>query len=236
MTTCDDGSERVTLDLGDGADPFVGGESPLLGESDKPGPLTLRCDGDVHDGCVRALAAYLGSLSRLHKGREIRLQRVTVHQAHTGETEVPYPVAAVYGQLDAEGTYAGPPNSPQRASDALDSGDPFRPAWLYETATYMHDRIIVEVWCDDEVSRGALVKAIEDAAAPYRDVAGFKLAMAGYHNAVARYRLIGQSRQQDPTAATANVWLATFRFTVQAPTIRVHVSPRATVRTQVAVR
>lgn len=235
MTTCDDGTERLDPDLGEGVDPFVGGESPLVGELERGNDLNLNRDGDVHDNVARALAAYVGSLVMLHKGREHRLNRVTLHQADAGDESVPFPVAAVYGLGNAEGRYAGPPNSPQRVTDELDSGDPFRPAWLYETATYTFDQLMVDVYCDDDVSRTAWVMAIEEAASPYRGAGGFRLRMAGYYNAIARYALVGQARRQNPLEAVANIWVATFRFAVAAPTLRVHTSPRATVRSQSVV-
>jgi hypothetical protein len=234
VTTCDDGSERVLPDLGEGVDPFVGGVSPQIPEGSEPGPLTLRADGDVLDGCLRALAAWLGSLESPLAGRLVRFNRLTVHQPATSAEEVPYPVAGIYAEGD--GMYASPPMSPMRASKSeLDSGDPTRPAWLYEKATYRHDRITVEVWCDDDVSRTAVVKAIENGARPYVSTGGLKLSMAGYHNAVASFNLLGSGRPFDPLAAAANIWPATFRFTVTAPTISVHLIPRARIRSLVDV-
>lgn len=236
MTTCDDGTERLDPALGEGVDPFVGGESPLLPEErrDDDG-FTLTCEGDVHDICVRTLAAYLGSLTKEYKGRLHRLNRITAHQADPAGDGVPYPVAAVYAQGKAEGRYAGPPMAPHRITEALDTGDQFRPAWLYETATYMFDGLTVDLWFDDEVSRTALMMAIEEASSPYRGVGGFRLRMAGYYGAVAKFSLVGQSRYASPAEMAGNMWLATFRFAVAAPVIRVHTAPRATVRVQATV-
>lgn len=238
-TACDDGTERIGLDLGPGADPLVTGDgSTVLLSDDVPGDgalWTLRRECDVHGALVRGLADYIGTLRIAHVGRLVQLGRVTQDYATTSDENVDGPVAAVYGEV-TDGMYASPPMSPTKikadpTTIGLYAGEaaPYL-HWLYETATYRHGALIVRVWCDDKPSRTAAVMGIEDLAWPSRGIGGFRLRLDHYHGAVGRFALVSQIREGETQDIITGRWIATFKFAATAPLVRVHRLPRASVR------
>lgn len=243
---CDtDGVGRTMLDVGLGVDPAMGELTTWLVDpsGDDPGSeWSLRCDHSVHDAVVHGLAQYVWGVRTSALGRQLGFNRVTEDFADSADESVDRPVATVNGE-QGEGRYAAPINQPQfitRSTPAqrsmttpgivptvqenvrfIEPGSGVMTNLVW-TALYSFDQLLLTITCSSKLERSAMVKAIEDAFSPFVDSGGVKLRLGHYYGAVARYTLESQIRPDSAGDAVSDTWLATFRFRVECPTIRVH--------------
>mgnify|MGYP001573489027 CR=1 FL=1 len=241
MTTCETGAERVPVDAGLGVDPEPGvSTTDLLDvDDDSEGAIwSLRRDTDVHGAAVRGLAQYLWTLRVEALGRVIKFSRVTEHSADAYDEGTEYPVAAVSGG-GQEGLYAGPSMTPVVVSTeegrrhVMFSLPNRMAAGLFITSEYRHENLVAEITCGSELERAAVCATIEDMIDPHLARGGLGLRLRHYHGVVARYSLIGQTRDVTPSEITAGSWIVRFRFTVKLPRIRVHRRPFADPQIQI---
>ncbi len=227
MTTdCDDDRvQREIPDLiGGGAlspDPEVG---ILITEATDQQPRTAREESDVHTAICLGLAGYLMTLSSAIDGRYLAFSRVVGDWAEYDDGPVPSPSATV-GSVDP-GTYSElslGAAMPEKLGPAV----PGRLVTLSSNSIYAMDGLAVTVMCSDKVQRAGVRQMLESAFQPVDWMAGFRLRLPRYHNAIAEYLLVsGQQPDASDTAGTS-VWPLIMRLTAQCPVYHTRILPLA---------
>ena len=232
MTDCDDHSvDRVIPDLGPGADGDLFDEDTSILVVDRADPrahpLTARGDHDVHTAVLRGLAAYVARLDHAIAGRRVMLSSVVVHFADQNHG----PRRSPSGVVTAAGIGRYSTTSGMGSGRPTIVGNRTAHAALRTTvlsdAIYELDDIEVTVMCEDDVQRSGVRRMLEDGFSPVEWMAGFRLILPPYHNAVAEF-LCTQGQQADaPDLAMQSIRPLTMRLQARCPVYRVHELPLA---------
>lgn len=232
MTTdCDDDRvEREIPALDGAAAPTPDPDAAILvtAPGDDP-PLTARHELSVHDALCQGLASYLMSLSTSIEGRRIALSRVVGDWAEHDDGPLPAPTAMV-GSVEF-GKYSELALGMARPEKVAGDGTG-RAIALTSSAFYELEELTVQVFCEDKVQRAGVRRMLEDGCSPVDWMAGFRLRLPRYHNAIGEY-LLAAAQQPDATeTAQAGVWPLVMRLTATCCVYQVRVLPLARIVTK----
>jgi len=225
-TDCDD--DRVEREL-----PTIDGAGPATPDPDAavlvtyPGddpPLTARHELSVHDALAQGLAAYAMTLATSIDGRRVALSRVVGDWAEHDDGPVPAPTAMV-GSAES-GKYSE--LALGMAAPEVVAGDGTgRVIALTSSAFYELEELTISVFCEDKVQRAGVRRMLEDGMSPVDWMAGFRLRLPRYHNAVGQYLLIDAQQPDGTETAQTSMWPLVMRLTATCCVYQVRVLPLA---------
>lgn len=228
MTTCNDDREaRRDAELGAGARPTPDPDTAILVTyATQRYQLTARAEGDVHSSIVEGLAAYMMTLESAIDGRLIAFSRVLSHWAEHNDGAAVAPSAVVYStELGRYRTDSGMGPGKLIKIDLLPGSD--RVVTLSCSGIYQLEQLEVDVMCEDKIQRKGARMMLEDAFSPVDWMAGFKLVLPRYHNAIAEFLMVTAQQPDAQEQATAGLWPLSLQLRVQCPVYRVHERPLA---------
>lgn len=223
---CDD--DRVEREI-----PTIDGASPTTPDPDAaflvtaPGddpPLTARHEISVHDALCQGLAAYLMTMSTSIEGRRIALSRVVGDWAEHDDGPLPAPTAMV-GSVEF-GKYSELALGMAKPETVAGDGTG-RVIALTSSAFYELEELTIQVFCEDKVQRAGVRRMLEDGLSPVDWMAGFRLRLPRYHNAVGEYLLVSAQQPDGTETAQASVWPLVMRLTATCVAYQVRVLPLA---------
>jgi len=188
--------------------------------------FTGRRETDCWGALARGLAEYVSQLRMdWPGGSSVRLLEVFEGWAEP-ETFSTYPSAAVYSE--SPGVYDADSFSTIR--EVLPDGRSL------QRVSEFNQSYMLDVWCTQPHERTALVAMLEDSFDPVDWMAGFRLRLPHYHNAVGTY-LAESVTIADSASNAGRRWrLASFSITASVPQIRfIGAAPALNIRTQVVV-
>jgi len=226
MTDCDD--DRIRREIPE----FPGGgvlspdpeSGTLITEALDQQPRTAREESDVHTAICLGLAGYLMTLSSAIDGRYIALSRVVGDWADYDDGPVPAPAATV-GSIEM-GTYSEL-SLGAAMPEKLGPDGKGRLVTLSSNSIYELEQLTVTVMCEDKIQRAGVRQMLEAAFAPVDWMAGFRLRLPRYHNAIAEYLLVGGQQPDASDTAGTSVWPLVMRLTAQCPVYHTRVLPLA---------
>jgi hypothetical protein len=226
MATCDDGEvcdhpEIVGADGTDAYDPEI---SRLIEWASEKYALSERHEVDVHSAVTSALANYLLTFEGAIAGRSCALQWVISDWAEQATGARGLPSAAVYITDEVE--------------RARDSGfAPGRPHVIGQlggeqitivgTALFETEMLRVDVMCPDKEMRRGVMRMLELGLAPVPWMAGFKLVLPRYHNAIATFLVLATAFPDGPETAQQSLWPIRLRLRVACQEYRTHAASLA---------
>lgn len=225
MTICNDTERRTdpTIDGDDLRTPSA--DAVLVRTPTERHQRTARSEVDVHTAITTGLAAYISGLESAIDGRYIAITRVVADWADHDDGAVAAPSAAVYST--EVGRYQTDTAVSQGAPIPIGPDASGKVTALSAAAVYKLEELEVHVMCEDKLQRAGVRRMLEDAFAPVEWMAGFRLVLPRYHNAIAEYLLISAQQPDASNTAQASIWPLTMRLMARCPTYRVHVLPLA---------
>lgn len=227
-TGCDEGRVQREIPTLDGAGAFTADPDAAIllatPEDVRAVKRTAREENDVHSAVCLGLAAYLMGLSSAIDGRYIALSRVVGDWADYDDGPVPSPSAAV-GSTEL-GTYAELSLGAAMPENLGPDGKG-RLVTLSSNSIYEIEQLTVTVMCEDKVQRAGVRQMLEAAFQPVDWMAGFRLLLPRYHNAIAEYLLVGGQQPDASDTAGSSVWPLIMRLTAQCPIYHTRILPLA---------
>jgi hypothetical protein len=233
MTTCNDERvERRDAELAAGAAPTPQPDTAILVTyATQRYPLTARAEGDVHTAIVDGLAAYMMTMSTAIDGRWIAFSRVVSHWADHDDGPARSPSAVVNStDIGRYRTDSGMAPGMPRALDRQQGTD--RLTTVQCTGIYQLDQLTVEIACEDKIQRTGVRMMLEAGFSPVDWMAGFKLVLPRYHNAIAEYLLVSAQQPDAQDQAAAGLWPLMLQLRVQCPVYRVDHRPLARINVE----
>lgn len=232
MTDCDDDKEIRELPLlPSGADNTPDPDAAILvRRPTEKHELTDRQEVDVHTAITEGLASYLASLDGEIDGQSTRLQSVIANWPDRDDGQRPMPAAAVYSVEVAayatdSGMAPGPPiaigGNPQQRSQVIT---------LTRSGVYQLGDLTVDVMCGDKVMRTGVRKMLEAGLWPVSWMAGFRLVLPRYHNAIATFVAVSAQQPDTGELALASMRPLSFRLRAHCQVYRVHRMPLSHVK------
>lgn len=225
---CDDDRmerEQPTLDGSAPITPDPDAATLVTAPGDDP-PLTARHELSVHDALCQGLASYLMGLSTSIEGRRIALSRVVGDWAEHDDGPMPAPTAMV-GSTEF-GKYSELSLGMAKPEKVADDGTG-RVIALTSSAFYELEELTVQVFCEDKMQRAGVRRMLEDGFSPVDWMAGFRLRLPRYHNAIGEYLLDSAQHPDGTETAQASVWPLVMRLTATCTVYQVRVLPLARV-------
>lgn len=226
---CDeDGVHREIPEL-DGASPATIQDPDaaiLVGAPGDDPPLTARHELSVHDAICQGLASYLAGLSTSIEGRRVAISRVVGDWADHDDGPVPAP-SAVVGSVEF-GAYSEIALGMSKPETVAGDGTG-RVLALVCSSYYELEELTVQVFCEDKVQRAGVRRMLEDGCSPVDWMAGFRLRLPRYHNAVAQYLLVAAQQPDSTETAQSSVWPLMMRLTAGCSVYQVRSLPLARV-------
>ena len=225
----DDGDPRLDpeiLGVGDdwaeASDPDV---SQLVEFNDEKFGLTGRQDLDIHSAITSGLANYLLTLDGAIAGRSCMLRSVTADWAEHSTGGLPLPTAAV--NITEEVDF--PTSSGLGVGHPIDVGqDPSgNQITLVRTALFETESLMVGVQCADKEQRRGVRRMLELGLWPVTWMAGFRLVLPRYHNALATFLLLAAGFPDGEESAQRSLWPIRLRLRVSCQGYRPHLLPLA---------
>lgn len=226
MTTdCDDTVQREIPELSGGGvrspDPESG---QLIADVTDRQPRTAREESDVHTAICLGLAGYLMTLSSAIDGRFISFSRVVGDWADYDDGAVPAPAATV-GSVEM-GTYSEL-SLGAALPEKIGADGKGRLVTLISNSIYEIEQLLVTVMCEDKIQRAGVRQMLEGAFQPVDWMAGFRLRLPRYHNAIAEYLLVAAQQPDASDTAGTSVWPLIMRLTAQCPVYHTRILPLA---------
>lgn len=229
---CDD--DRVKREfpiLGEGGGPVTPGDDGILVED--PGlnaqtgekrTLSARAEYDIHTAVVRGLASYISGLEHAIGGRHIALTRVVADFAEHDDGAVDAPSAVVYSTEIGKYADSGLGNGDPIQVDSDRHGDMLV---LSCSAPYELEQLQVEVMCSDKIQRAGVRQMLEQAFWPVEWMAGFRLILPRYHDAIAEYLLVSAQQPDSGETADRGLWPLLMTLRVRGNAYRSRYMPLA---------
>ncbi len=227
MTDCDDDRIRrqlPTFDDGPAVQTPGPDDAVLLTASTDDPDLTVRHELSVHDALCKGLSSYILSLSAAIEGRRIALSRVVEDWADHDDGAIASP-SAVVGSTEV-GKYSELSLGMTKPEVIAGAGDG-RVIALTSSAFYELEELTVQVMCEDKIQRSGVRLMLEDGFAPVDWMAGFRLRLPRYHNAVGQYLLIAAQLPDATDSASQGLWPLVMRLTATCSVYQVRVLPLA---------
>lgn len=187
--------------------------------------LTQRGELDVHSAITLGLASYLMQLDGAFAGTSLRFQHVSIDWADPEEGSFPLPTAAVHSEeVGAYQTDSGlAPGPPKRVK----GDDGAMVATLSEIGIYRLESLTIDVVCETKTQRAGVRKMLEDALSPVEWMAGFRLVLPRYHNAIATFLVTSAQIADTPDRARSRLRPLAFRLLARCPAYRARYLPLA---------
>lgn len=175
-------------------------------------PFTLVRETDCRTAMSRGLKEYIEQLSMdWVDGKQERFAAVFDTWAEA-EDRLQYPAAAIYATDPLE--YSNASMSPSTETDVPTNTQYTRPSEVMVTLN-------VELWCQDQDQRMAIVAMLEDAFTPVEWMYGFRLDLPHYHSMRAEYMPTAVQYLDDAEDAKRRYRKALFMIQARMPQVRV---------------
>jgi hypothetical protein len=226
MTGCDDDLEQREIPSLDGASVFTPDPESGILITDRLAShaRTAREESDVHSALCLGLASYLGGLSSAIDGRFLALSRVVGDWSDYDDGPVPSP-SAVVGSTEVGGYLQLSIGAAMPEKIGPDGSG--RLVALTSDSIYELQELRVEVMCEDKIQRRGVRQMLERALNPVDWMAGFRLLLPRYHNAIGEYLLVGAQQLDASDTAGASLWPLVMRLTAQCVVYHTRILPLA---------
>lgn len=218
---CDDGSvdREVVSIVGGGRSLLEPGESRGQRHRKDVPKITAREDYDEHTALAQALAEYMLEIDRSHRGRSIRMARVTIDYPDRESSGDPvFPACSVYG--------TGPGTFSDLGHVVTSSADEVSPGVYVPAVDWYSETLRVEVECQDSEQRIGVRNMLRSAFRPHDWFAGFRRVMPWYHNALGSYALLTAAHEDSPDLVASGIRLLAFTLQADVQTYETRRLPR----------